>query len=112
MRISAAVALFLVCCTQSHAGGVHARFLWDDDQLYVHTVEPGPARDAGLRVNDRIMSIDGTAVDSLSYEQVVSRLRGAQGTTVTLEVLRNGELLTITATREPYISRPKERGSP
>ena len=54
----------------------------------VRSVESGsPAEKAGLRSGDRIIAIDGKAADGLSVEEVVSRVRGPEGTTVTMTVL-------------------------
>lgn len=55
--------------------------------IIVAVISGSPADKAGLRSGDRIIAIDGQAADGLSTEEVVSRIRGPQGTTVTLTVL-------------------------
>lgn len=55
--------------------------------IIVAVISGSPADKAGLRSGDRIIAIDGQAADGLSTEEVVSRIRGPEGTTVTLTVL-------------------------
>ena len=62
----------------------------------------GPARRAGLREGDRIASIDGDPVRTLVLEEVVERLRGPVGSEVELEIVRDGELVTLVVPRAPY----------
>lgn len=49
-----------------------------------------PAERAGLQSGDVILSIDGTSTNGFSVEQAVSMIRGEEGTTVTLTLLREG----------------------
>ena len=55
--------------------------------IIMAVISGSPADQAGLRSGDRIIAIDGQAADGLSTEEVVSRIRGPEGTTVTLTVL-------------------------
>jgi hypothetical protein len=51
----------------------------------------GPAWDAGVRLNDKILSIDGArAADAGGLAAVADALRGPGGSTVELEVKRGG----------------------
>ena len=54
-------------------------------------IEGGPAEKRGLRPKDVIIGVDGIAIRGLRLDQVVDRIRGPQGTTVTLNVTREGE---------------------
>lgn len=64
----------------------------DPASLYVGRVHrEGPAYKAGLRHGDELVSVDGTAVTGKSYEQVVKMIRGEAGSTVKLQVKREGE---------------------
>lgn len=49
-----------------------------------------PAEKAGLRAGDVILSIDGTDTSDLTLDGAVSRIRGKSGTTVKLNVFRDG----------------------
>lgn len=65
-------------------------------------VSPGsPAEQSGLSVGDRIIMVDGQSTDRLTAEGVSQRLRGAEGSQVTLSILRNG------ATRSVIVSRAR-----
>ena len=50
----------------------------------------GPAEQAGLKSDDRIIKIDGTLASTLTRDQVVQRLKGPTGTRVVVEVERPG----------------------
>lgn len=62
----------------------------------------GPAADAGVRVGDYLLAVDGAKVltQTLSLEDLTWELQGEVGTTVTLGLLRPpSEWLTVTITR-------------
>jgi carboxyl-terminal processing protease len=50
-----------------------------------------PAERAGLLPGDRVVAIDGTAVDTLARDQAIERIKGEPGTTVRLTIERGGE---------------------
>ena len=94
--------LVLGACAET-TGGVHARFGYSETGgLRVVEVPPGPAARAGLRENDRVVSIDGTAIRTLPMREVVERLRGPVGSRVRLEVSRGDELVELEIARVPY----------
>jgi membrane-associated protease RseP (regulator of RpoE activity) len=93
-------------CEPAWHGGIHARMGWSQGRgLRVIEVPEGPARDAGLREGDRIVSIDGAPVEGRSERDVVARLRGEVGSRVRLGVLRGDESLELTVERAPYRAR-------
>lgn len=55
--------------------------------IIISVISGSPADKAGLRSGDRIVAIDGRAADGLSVVEVVTRVRGAAGTTVRITVL-------------------------
>jgi carboxyl-terminal processing protease len=61
----------------------------------------GPAEQAGLKADDRIVSVDGTPTSTLTRDQVVMRLKGPTGTRVLVGVERSGaaQLLSLSVTR-------------
>ena len=66
----------------------------ESDPTVVKVIAPiddTPAQKAGLRSGDRIIAIDGRAVDNRSPASDSNRLRGKPGTTVTVTLLREGE---------------------
>jgi len=72
--------------------GVGIVLLHRDGQYYINEIYPGgPAEQAGIRVFDRIVAVDGHATSSMADDDVSKMIRGAVGTRVTLTVLRAGE---------------------
>lgn len=75
--------------------GIGATVNWADDIHAVRIVEPfenQPAWNAGLRRNDLIIAIDGTDVaDMADLTEAVNRIRGPEGSTVKLTILRGVE---------------------
>ncbi len=73
-----------------------------DGQPYVVSVLPDtPAEKAGLEPDDVIVSIDGVTRDKWDLDDVVKRIRGEEGTTVKLGIMRKGHdgLLTFVIER-------------
>ena len=63
------------------------------DSLWTYAVNPyegKPAQRAGLLAGDRIISVDGIKTQGLTVSEVSNNLRGVPGTTVVLEVEREG----------------------
>lgn len=60
-----------------------------------------PAQEAGLRENDIIYQVDGESVQGLELSEIVSRVKGEEGTQVHLTIVREGETdyLEIDVTR-------------
>jgi len=56
----------------------------------VSPMAESPAEHAGVRSGDRIVSIDGTSTRDMPLPDATRRLRGPAGTTVALEILREG----------------------
>ena len=59
----------------------------------VGIVEPlpgSPAKGAGLKSNDYILKVDGEATDGKTVSEVADKIRGKEGTKVTLTIARKG----------------------
>ena len=99
-----AVVLAVLQLACGGPGGIHARMAYSEEGgVRVVDVPPGSAAaEGGLREGDRIATIEGESVTSLAYQEVVERLRGRSGTTVEIEVTRDGELVPLTIVRKPY----------
>ncbi|MDY0088305.1 MAG: S41 family peptidase [Coriobacteriia bacterium] len=57
----------------------------------VSTIEGTPAEEAGLKADDEIVSIDGETRERWDTDEVVTRVRGPEGTEVKLGIRRPGE---------------------
>lgn len=54
-------------------------------------IENTPAEEAGLRENDIIYQVDGEMIQGLELSEIVSRIKGEEGTAVHLTIVREGE---------------------
>ncbi len=66
----------------------------------VSVIPSTPAQRIGLREGDVIDSIDGEPVGSLNSDQAVNRIKGKEGTEVSLGIDRDGEQVSFDITRE------------
>ncbi len=75
-----------------------------EGRVYCRYIIPGgPAARAGLRDFDRLLTVNGENIQGMTPREVSNRVRGAQGTQVTITVQRVGEssALSFSLTREP-----------
>ncbi len=61
-----------------------------DQVTVVSPVADSPGERAGIRPGDRIVSIDGTGTRDMSLAEAIRRMKGAAGTKVSLEIMRDG----------------------
>lgn len=59
-----------------------------------------PADKAGLKPGDLIIQIDGQSTTGIQVDDAVNKIRGPKGTTVTLQIVRAGQLQTIPIVRD------------
>jgi carboxyl-terminal processing protease len=88
--------------TQTSEAGLEVIF--KDHLLTVASaMDGGPAARAGLKPGDNILKINGQMVRNLTAQEASRRFQGAPGTSLTLQVLRNGLVkpLDLTVTLEP-----------
>jgi carboxyl-terminal processing protease len=62
----------------------------DDEVVVVSPFEGSPAASAGIRPGDVIATIDGIAVNTTNLADTIGRMRGKEGTTVKIGILREG----------------------
>ncbi len=60
------------------------------------------AQKAGLVVGDKILRLDGKSLKGLSQGEVARSMRGKAGTSVTLTILRDAEIVTRTVLRSRF----------
>jgi hypothetical protein len=80
-----------------------------DGKVVVSKVRPGtPAERAGIRVGERLLAIDGQAVEGLGHRARSYLLQGPPGTTVTVALEDSaGARRTATLTRAPGAGPPQ-----
>ncbi len=68
--------------------------------LVVRVLRDSPAERAGVAAGDEIVAVDGISVTGMTVEEVVPKVRGPEGSTVTLELKDPaGATRTLTITR-------------
>lgn len=70
------------------------------DGVQITKVTPNsPAEEAGLEADDRIYAVEGETVESLGLDETKNRIRGEEGTEVTLTILRGEKKFDVTVKR-------------
>lgn len=77
---------------ENEFGGIGIQITADDGQIQILSPIYGtPAYRAGLMAGDRIVEVDGQSTDGLTLDEAVARLKGDEGTSVTLGVVHPGK---------------------
>lgn len=86
--------------------GVVVEYNHTDETIRVSSVNiDSPAEEAGFRVGDYIIGVDGESVADIGYLNAVYKIRGEIGTDVAITVLRGDKELTLTATRAEVVEK-------
>ena len=82
--------------------GIGVQFIHNGGVNIIERVfKDSPAEAAGLQPGDVFYAIDGTSVDGLSTDEIKELVLGDEGTDVVIEVVRDGEVVSLTVTRAP-----------
>ena len=88
----------------SIGGGIGAQVgIRDDVITLVKILEDTPAERAGLKMGDRVLTINGETTEGTTTEQAVERIRGEIGTTVKLGIERDNQRMDVMVTREEIL---------
>lgn len=74
--------------------------------LITEVVDGGPAAMAGVLAGDILVEVDGASVLEFTLSEVKERVRGQEGTEVSLTLLRNEETVIVTAKRSSFTLSP------
>jgi carboxyl-terminal processing protease len=66
----------------------------------VAPIAGSPAEKAGLKAGDLITQINGESTTNIQIDDAVTKIRGQKGTTVKLQIVRDGAAQDITVTRD------------
>ena len=87
--------------TTGQYGGIGALIGNLDNEIYItDPYEGNPAQKAGIQAGDKILRIDRKPISGKSVEEASNTLKGPKGTTVSLELERNGQILTLDIVRD------------
>ena len=77
--------------TSGEFGGLGLEVTMEDGLVkVVSPIDDTPAAKAGIKTGDFIAAIDGTPIQGMSLDDAIDKMRGADGTKVTLTMLRIG----------------------
>ena len=62
----------------------------DGKMIIVAPFKDSPAEKAGIKPNDQIVTVNGKSVEGLNLYETTLKIRGEKGTTVKLELMRQG----------------------
>ncbi len=88
---------------QGNFEGVGISFQIISDTIVVQTViDGGPSEKVGIEIGDKLIRVDGSPVtgDSINNQFVFNKLRGKKGTTVIIDILRQGSVYTFHIVRD------------
>ena len=71
--------------------------------VVVAPIDGSPAEAAGIQSGDVIQAVDGESVEGSTIQDEVTKVRGPEGTDVTLTIERDGEVFDLTITRAEIV---------
>src|SRR5712691_10622989 len=89
--------------TRGEFGGLGIEVTMEDGLIKVVTpIDDTPASRAGIQANDIITHIDDEAVQGLTLNQAVDKMRGAENTKIKIKIMRKGQdkPIDVSLTRE------------
>jgi len=82
-------------------GGIGAATLFIEGELFVNEVTEGnPANKQDVKPGDQIVKINGTITQNKDRNQIGQLLRGPKGSSLSLELIRDGAVINKTIVRE------------
>lgn len=72
----------------------------DGKLMVIAPIEDSPAEKAGLKAEDEILEIDGISTKGITIDKAADKIRGEEGTSVTLLIKRKDDVKKYTITRK------------
>ncbi len=80
--------------------GIGINVFYDENKVILGEAIKGyPSENSGLQIGDIVVAVNGERVEGYGLDKVTSLIKGEEGTTVDITVLRNGEEYTYTIER-------------
>lgn len=76
--------------------------------VVLYPIENSPAEEVGLQYGDIIKKVDGVEYDGDDFDTISTKIKGKEGTKVSLEIERNGKLLSFDVERKKIDLYPIE----
>ena len=84
--------------------GIYMTLDIDNNAIYVvKPMEDSPAEEAGIQAGDLITKVDGKEYSGEELDQASNAIKGEEGTTVKLEILRDGETKELEVERRKIV---------
>lgn len=84
--------------------GIYMTLDIDNNAIYVvKPMEDSPAEEAGIQAGDLIIKVDGKEYSGEELDQASNAIKGEEGTTVKLEILRDGETKELEVERRKIV---------
>jgi len=71
----------------------------EGNPIIAQPFEDSPAEAAGLEPGDIILAVDYESVEGMTTEAIAGKIKGPEGTDVTITILRDGESIDVIVTR-------------
>jgi carboxyl-terminal processing protease len=76
--------------------------------VVIAPIDGTPASKAGVEAGDKILGIDGVDASTMTLQDAVSKIRGKEGTNITLKLERDGKSFEVTITRAKIVIKSVE----
>ena len=84
--------------------GIYMTLDLENNAIYVvKPMEGSPAEEAGIQAGDLIIKVDGKEYSGEELDQASNAIKGEEGTTVKLEILRDGETKELEVERRKIV---------
>lgn len=74
----------------------------EDTLVVIQTIADGPSEKVGIMAGDRFIEVNDTTIAGVKFsnEELMRRIRGKKGSKVSIKVLRDGDIVNFTVTRD------------